>query len=301
MQIIFIFILILLTNLALAREQIRIVGSSTLYPYISIAAENFGKIIQSTPVVEATGTGGGVKLFCSGNQERYPDIVCASREMLPSEIALCAKNLVKNIEKIKIGYDGIVIAHSGKENFHNLTRHELFLALSKQILLNGLWVNNFYSKWNQINPNLPAIKIEIYGPSFNSGTRDSLVEIVMQQYGNGLIREDGHYIEMPENDNVIIKKLENNSNALGIINYSLIAENSKIKAIKIDNVFPSENSIKRKEYILARPLFLYVNLDHAKYLLNLSKFVDFLKSEECMGPKGFLSNKGLITISDNKN
>lgn len=281
------------------RQQIRIVGSSTLYPFITIAAEKFGKLSGHTPVVEATGTGGGFHLFCSGNSIHYPDIVNASRAMKLSEQNLCAKNGVSNIKEIILGFDGIVIAQSRNAKTINLTKEELFLALAKKIPVNNLLVDNFYTSWKQINPKLPNTKIEVYGPSFNSGTRDAFIELIMHKFCNKgsckEIREDGHYIEMPENDNLVIHKLVNNKKALGIISFSLLSENSKIKPVIIDNVLPTKETIINEKYSLARPLLIYVNIDHEKLLPNLNNFINLITSSNSLGPNGYLTRKGLLT------
>ncbi len=300
MRIILIIPLLFFSFLAQAsREQLRIVGSSTLYPFITITAERFGKLSGHTPVVEATGTGGGLHLFCSGNSLKYPDIVNASREIKPSEQTLCKKNGVSNIKEIMIGYDGIVIAESIEATNLNFSKKELFLALAKKIPQNGKLVDNFYRTWKEINPKLPDTKIEVYGPSFTSGTRDAFIELVMHDFCNSPgckeIREDGAYIEMPENDNLIIHKLLRNKQALGIISFSLLAENSKIKAATIHNILPTKESIINEKYPLARPLFIYVNEDHLKLLPSLAEFITELTSSRSLGPNGYLTQKGLLT------
>ena len=296
-----IIIALLFSFNAQARSQLRIVGSSTLYPFVTIAAEKFGKASGHTPVVEATGTGGGFLFLCSGNSLRYPDIVNASRAIKPSEQALCQKNNVLNIKEITLGYDGIVIAQSKGAKNLNLSKQELYLALAKKVNRDGKLVDNFYITWRDINPKLPKNKIEIYGPSFNSGTRDALIELVMHEFCESdeckEIREDGAYIEMPENDNLIIHKLLYNKKALGIMSFSLLNENTKIKPISIDNIIPTEISIIDEEYPLERPLFIYVNEDHIKLLPDLEKFITHLTSSNSIGPNGYLTKKGLLTKS----
>jgi phosphate transport system substrate-binding protein len=283
---------------ALAREQIRIVGSSTLYPFITIAAEKFGSTYGYTPVVEAIGTGGGIKLFCSGDSLDYPDIVNASRIMKKSEKALCKKNNVTNIKEIMIGYDGIILAGAKNSKIINLTKYQLFLALAKKNP-QEMRDNPYYS-WKDIDPNLPDSKIEIYGPSFTSGTRDALIELVMDEFCKSNlckeIRDDGHYIEMPENDNLIIHKLTNNNKALGIISFSLLNENIKIKAIKINNVIPSKSNIISRNYPLSRPLFIYVNQNHMKIMPDIELFINELTSPDSIGVNGYLTHKGLLTL-----
>lgn len=308
-------LIILLFNLeAMAREQIRIVGSSTLYPFITIIAEKFGKIYGHTPVVEATGTGGGFKLLCSGNSIKYPDIVSASRLIKPSEETFCQKNSVNNLKKILIGHDGIVIAQSTEAKVISLSKEYLFLALAKQVPLNNKMVDNPYKTWQEINPNLPNNKIEIYGPSSTSGTRDAFIELAMQQYCEtsdkmrnlipnatertascSTIREDGYFIEMPENYNLLIKKLIANKNALSVLSYSLLEDNNQVNTIKIDNIKPNRESIANRKYPLSRPLYLYINYDHISKVPGLLDFVNYLASPEVTGINGYLSKKGLIT------
>lgn len=289
----FILVFLVLTSfLTQAQEHIRIVGSATLYPFVTVIAEKFGKISGSTPIVEATGTGGGFKLFCSNNA----DIVNASREMRNSEKILCEQNSVKNIEKFILGYDAIVLAQNKEGALANLTLEQIYLAIAKTILLDGKEVLNPYKTWRDINPQLPDQKIEIYGPSFASGTRDSFVEMVMLKTcpasieDCSAIREDGHYIDMSENYNLIIQKLIHNPKAVGILSYSFLKENPQIDAINIANTAATKNSIASREYPLSRPLFLYINLDHK----NLSNFVEYIKTPGVSGENGYLSSKGLV-------
>ncbi len=299
-----------------ARDQLRIVGSSTLYPFITIAAEKFGKISGHTPVVEATGTGGGFRLLCSGNSLHYPDIVNASRPIKPSELALCKKNSVNHLKEITIGYDGIVVAESIDGALTNLNQQQLFLALAKKVPSKGEMIDNPYQRWQQIDSSLPDHKIEVYGPSFTSGTRDAFIELVMHEFCDAsaemlaivpnkkerlavcsILREDGNYIEMSENDNLIIQKLLHNNASLGIISFSLLSENPKIKPIAIDHILPTAISIINKKYPLARPLFLYINLDHLKQLPSLANFINEVTGSNAIGKNGYLTQKGLLPIA----
>lgn len=307
-------LLLFLSISASAREQLRIVGSATLYPFVTIAAEKFGKISGRTPVVEATGTGGGFRLLCSGNSLNYPDIVNASRTIKLSEEKLCKQNSVHNLQQVTLGYDGIILAHSINAKKLNLNPEQIFLALAKQVPLNGKMIDNPYKTWNEIDPSLPDYNIEVYGPSFTSGTRDTFVELIMHNFCNssnemsklipnkkerlsicGSIREDGPYIDMSENYNLIIQKLLNNEHALGIISFSLLEEHPKIKAADILHVTPSVDSITSGKYILSRPLFLYINLDHKKFLPDLDEFIKYITSSIFLGPHGYLTKKGLLT------
>jgi phosphate transport system substrate-binding protein len=232
-----------------ARDYISIVGSSTVYPFSTTVAEHFGKANSKfkTPKVESTGTGGGLKLFCGGVGVQYPDMTNASRKIKSSEVENCAKNGVKEIVEVKIGYDGIVVASSKKTKPMPLTRKDLWLALAKEVPEpgTGKLVANPFKTWKDVNPELPAKKIEVLGPPPTSGTRDAFVELVMDEgckdfpaikdlaksddkkakAACGAIREDGAYIEAGENDNLIVNKLVSNPNALGIFGYSFLEEN----------------------------------------------------------------------------
>lgn len=299
-KFIYVFILLIITNISSAREYIRIVGSSTLYPFVTIAAERFGKTSNHTPVVEATGTGAGFHLFCLGISLKYPDIVNASRPIRQSEENLCHNNGVTNIDHFILGYDGIVLAQGKKAEKISLSKHDIFRAIAKKITIDGKTLDNPYRTWKEVNPTLPNYKIEIYGPSFNSGTRDSLIELIMDEFCHHDIsckdiREDGAYIEMPENDNLIIHKLTLNRKSIGIISFNVLKENSKIKAIEIDSVTPSQKNIVSSLYPLARPLFLYYNKDHINIIPQIKDFIEEIRSTRAIGQEGYLTQKGLLT------
>lgn len=304
-KIFYVLILLVFSNIGIAREYIRVVGSSTLYPFITIAAERFGKSSNHTPVIEATGTGAGFHLFCSGKSLKYPDIINASRPIRKSEEELCINNGVTNIDHFILGYDGIILAQGKKSKKISLTKRDIFFALAKKVNIDGKIQPNPYSKWKEINPSLPNYKIEIYGPSFNSGTRDTLIELIMDEFCQHDIsckdiREDGAYIEMPENDNLIIHKLVLNRKAFGIISFNMLKENNKIKAINIDSISPTKENIVKSLYPLARPLFVYYNKDHAKYISQIEDFINELKSPESIGENGYLAQKGLLTKEKNE-
>jgi len=171
-----------LSSVAEARDQIQIVGSSTVFPFATVVAENFGKSSGfKTPVIESTGSGGGLKLFCQGIGTQHPDITNASRRIKKSEVELCAKNGVTDITEIKIGYDGIVVANSKKSDKLTLTRQQIFMALAKEVPVDGKMVANPYKKWSDIDASLPNAAIEVLGPPPTSGTRDAFVELVMRE------------------------------------------------------------------------------------------------------------------------
>lgn len=307
--------LLFVSGFSVAREQLQIVGSSTVYPFASFVAEEFGALSRyPTPVVEATGTGGGIKIFCAGNGMELPDIVNASRRIRIMEMQLCRRNGVSNITEVMFGYDGIVLAQNAEMPPLKLTMHELLLALAKMVPNesgNGL-VENTYTHWNQINPALPNRKITVYGPPISSGTRDSFEEIVLEVQtekmkvyrdaglkGYRVIRTDGVFVPAGENDNLIVQKLTKDRNAMGIFGYSYLAENSDIiQSIAINDVSPSTKTIASKEYPIARSLFFYVKNDHHQQLPALREYIDMFMSPEIVGENGLLVDIGLIPMKD---
>jgi phosphate transport system substrate-binding protein len=305
-----------------ARDYIAIVGSSTVYPFTTTVAEQFGKAGKfKTPKVESTGTGGGFKLFCSGVGVQYPDISNASRAIKASEVDTCAKAGVKDIVEVKIGYDGIVLANSNKSNLFKVSRRELFLALAKQVpdpASPTALIANPYKNWSDINKAFPAVKIEVLGPPPTSGTRDAFAELVLE---NGCstfawiksvkdvdegrfkkicdsIREDGSYVEAGENDNLIVQKLEANPKALGIFGYSFMEENlSKIQGSQVDGVAPTFENVASGKYPVSRPLFFYVKKAHVGVIPGLKEYVAEYVSDRAFGSEGYLADKGLIPLS----
>lgn len=311
-----------------ARDSINIVGSSTLYPFSAAVAEQFGKKGQvKTPKVESTGTGGGIKLFCGGLGPKYPDIVNASRPLKKSEFEACKKAGVKDIVEIKIGFDGIVIAQSKKaKNAFSLTRKEIFQALAKRVPdpkqpESGALIENPYKLWSEINPSLPASKIEVLGPPPSSGTRDAFAELALeggcQQFAwlkakkeadetlfknvCMTIREDGAYVEAGENDNLIVQKLEANPLAAGIFGYSYLALNDdKLRAAKVDGQSPTYEAIADGKYPISRPLFFYVKKGHVGVIPGIEAFIAEFISDKASGPEGYLSDKGLIALPESE-
>jgi phosphate transport system substrate-binding protein len=302
-----------------ARDQIHIVGSSTVFPFTTAVAENFGKAGKfKTPVVESTGTGGGMKLFCAGVGEDSPDITGASRKIKDSELETCKKNGVTQITEILIGYDGIAFANSKSGPAVNLTRKQLFQALAKTVPVNGQLVANPYNSWNEIDPSLPNEKIEVLGPPPTSGTRDAFVELVMDKGCEEFaetkaldadakkaacqsIREDGAYVEAGENDNLIVQKLEANAQAFGIFGYSFLEENAdKLQGAKIEGVSPSFETVSDKSYPIGRELYIYVKNAHVGLIPGMREFVAEYVSERAMGEEGYLADKGLITLEPEK-
>ncbi|MEJ1159306.1 PstS family phosphate ABC transporter substrate-binding protein [Prosthecomicrobium sp. N25] len=304
---------------AQTRDQIRIVGSSTVYPFTTAVAEQFGKGGKfKTPVVESTGTGGGMKLFCAGLGAGHPDATNASRRIKASEFEDCDKNGVKEIVEIKVGFDGIVIANAKKGPDLKVNQSQLFLALAKQVPgPDGKLVANPYKMWNEIDPSLPAEKIEVLGPPPTSGTRDAFLELVMEPGAAKIpamdalkkadakafdtawksIREDGAYVDAGENDNLIVQKLDSNPEAFGIFGYSFLEENTaKIKGATVAGQQPTFEAIASGKYPVSRSLFVYVKKQHVGVIPGLKEFVAEYVSDKAMGEDGYLADKGLIPL-----
>lgn len=304
---------------AMARDIIRVVGSSTVFPFVTASAEEFGRGADfKTPIVEATGTGGGLKLFCSGIGPGVPDIANASRPIKESERELCRKNGVTDIIEVEIGYDGIVLVNAKNAQRLALTKEELFLALARRVPQDGKIVDNPYRTWKEVSADLPAIPISVYGPPPTSGTRDAFVEMVMEkacakfpEYEKAepdekarktlcaMVREDGAYIESGENDNLIIQKLQSNPDALGIVGYSFLEENAdKVQAATINGVEATVANISEGKYGISRSMFVYVKGEHLGLIPGIREFITELTSDKAAGPDGYLVDKGLIPLHD---
>ena len=313
---------ILITTLpALARNQINIVGSSTVFPFSTTVAERFGKSTEfKTPVVESTGSGGGMKLFCSGVGENTPDITNASRRIKSSEAEKCAANGVTPIEA-KIGFDGIVLANSRTSGRLEITRKQIFLALAKNIPnAGGEIIPNPYSMWSEIDSSLPAVKIEVLGPPPTSGTRDAFAELALEGGCKKIdfikamkkvdksaykalchtIREDGAYIEAGENDNLIVQKLQANPAAFGVFGYSFLDQNSDtMQGSIVGGIKPEFEEIASGNYPIARSLYFYVKKEHIDLVPGITEFMKEFTEDDTWGEDGYLVDKGLIPMSEN--
>ena len=305
-----------------ARDYIEIVGSSTVYPFSTVVAETFGnKTKFKTPKVESTGTGGGMKLFCSGTGIDTPDMTNASRRIKKSEFDSCQKNGVQDIIEIQVGFDGIAIANAKTADQMKLSRKDLFLALAANVPgdKEGELIANPYQTWKDVNPALPATKIEVIGPPPTSGTRDAFVELALEGGCNTFdfikaykksdsslyketchaIREDGAYIEAGENDNLIVQKLEKNPAALGIFGFSFLDQNSdKVQGSNIDGIDLSFESIADGSYTVSRPLYFYVKAAHVGKIPGMAEFLTEFVDEESFGEEGYLTDKGLIPMPE---
>lgn len=308
-----------LTGAAAARDQIRIVGSSTVFPFTSTVVERFGQTTKfGAPILESTGTGGGMKLFCSGVGADFPDATGASRAMKASEFDSCQKNGVEQITELVIGYDGLSFVQSKKGTPFNVTKAQLFSALAKEVEVNGAIVANPHKTWKDIDASLPATEIEVLGPPPTSGTRDAWVELVMEAGCKEFpaikaldkarhdavcktMREDGAFIEAGENDNVIVQRLGANPNAFGIFGYSYLEENTdKLHGMAINGVEPKYETIASGQYAVSRPLFVYFKNQHFGVIPGLKEFLAEYASERAMGEDGYLADKGLIALPGDK-
>ena len=302
-----------------ARDQIRIVGSSTVYPFTTAVAEQFGKSTgMKTPVVESTGTGGGMKLFCASAGEDTPDFTNASRTIKKSEFDDCMKNGVTEIVQLEVGFDGLSVAQSKDAKPLELTKQQLFLALAKMVPdKDGKLIPNPNKTWKDVDASLPDVKIEVLGPPPTSGTRDSFHELVMEVGASKLpgmedlkkadakafdavwktMREDGAYVEAGENDNLIVQKLSANPTSLGIFGFSFVEQNANaIKDIPIDGVQATYDTIADGSYKVARPLFVYVKKQHIGQVPGMAEFVAEYVSDKAIGQDGYLADKGLVTL-----
>ncbi|KTG16885.1 MULTISPECIES: PstS family phosphate ABC transporter substrate-binding protein [unclassified Guyparkeria] len=293
---------------AQARDQVRIVGSSTVFPFASYVAEELGATTKwPTPVIESTGSGGGMKLFCEGNEMDTPDITNASRRMKPSEFERCQENGVTDITEAMVGYDGIAFAQSNTNDQVNLTREQIALALLEKVPQDGQLVDNPYMKWSDIDASLPAREIRVYGPPTTSGTRDAFEELVLEAVteemdafgGEGYtnIRKDGAYIDAGENDNLIVQKLQNDVDAFGIFGYSFLEENAnKLAGANIDGVAPEPEAIGSGEYPVSRSLWFYIKNSHADDVPAMGEYVELFMSDKMISDLGYLKGIGLIPM-----
>ena len=310
--------LISIPAIADARSQMRAVGSSTVYPFAKAVAERDARANPKlgTPVIESTGTGAGMKLFCAGVGERFPDIENASRRMKASEAKLCASNGVKQVTEIQVGLDGVAFATSRATGLSNLTQRDIYLALAKT----PFGKPNKSKTWKDVNGKLPAVPIRVYGPPTTSGTRDALGELIMTppcEANAGMaamkksdeakfkaictgIRTDGAYVEAGENDNLIVQKLAANTDTIGILGYSFLEENvSKLKGISVNGVQPTYQTISSFSYPGARPLYIYVKNAHVAAIPAIRAFVAEFTKESAIGPKGYLIQHGLVAAPNN--
>ncbi|MBA3520456.1 MAG: substrate-binding domain-containing protein [Rhizobiales bacterium] len=302
-----------------SRDQIRIVGSSTVFPYTQAVAEQYAASTGNpAPVVESTGTGGGMQIFCGGVGPDHPDITGASRAMKKSEHELCMQNGVDSVTEVLLGYDGLSIAQAQSAPDMNLTKAQIFQALASEVEVDGQVVANPNKNWSDIDPSLPETAITVFGPPPTSGTRDAFVELVMAEGCEEFpaiaalegdhkdevcarMRQDGPFVEAGENDNLIVQRLNSDANALGIFGYSFLYENQDtLKAVSVDGVAPSTETIADGSYKVSRPLYIYVKNAHRGVIEGLDEFVTEYVSDESFGEGGYLSERGLIPLSEDE-
>ncbi|ATX81509.1 phosphate ABC transporter substrate-binding protein, PhoT family [Mariprofundus ferrinatatus] len=309
---------------AQAGEQIHIVGSSTVYPFSSYVAEELGATTNlKTPVVESTGSGGGMKLFCAGNGSDTPDFTNASRRMKDKEYTTCQENGVKYITEAVIGYDGLAIAQSKSAPAFNITRKEMMLAVAAEVpnKEGNALIANPYHYWDEINPKFPHRKITVYGPPTSSGTRDAFEDMIlkgvckkMDVYTNLYkadkvknkkykkyhgIRQDGVYVPSGENDNLIVQKLTKDTEALGIFGYSYLVENAdRIGAATIEGIAPAPETVQDGSYKLSRSLYFYIKHANQKHADGMMDYANLFMSEKMIGDDGMLSEIGLIPLPE---
>jgi len=317
------FVIIVSNTFLFSKNNIKIVGSSTVYPFSSAVAEELGATTDyPTPTVESTGSGGGMKLFCSSGK-KAPDITNASRRMKKKEFKLCNKNGINDITQVMIGYDGIAFAQRKQNKPFAITSKQLFLAVAKEVpnKSGNKLIANPYQKWSDIDKSLPQRKIIIYGPPKSSGTRDAFEDMILKHQtkkmkvytdiykntGNKtykkykLIRTDGVYIPSGENDNLIVAKLNKNKYAFGIFGYSFLLENDdKVQGSKINGIYPTADNISSGKYPISRSLFFYVNNAHSKKNPAIDKYVEMFMSEDMIGEDSILGEIGLIPLTDEK-
>jgi phosphate transport system substrate-binding protein len=310
---------------AMARDTINIVGSSTVYPFATVVAERFGRNTDfPTPKLESTGSGGGLKLFCEGVGTQHPDITNASRRMKQSEFERCQSNGVEGITEVRIGADGIVLANSKDAEKLDLSLEQIFLALAKEVPNpdggNEL-VANPYQNWNEIDSSLPDVEISVMGPPPTSGTRDAFVELAMESGCKQFdmiaqmedenedkfksvchsMREDGPFVEAGENDNLIVQRLAQDPETLGIFGYSFLMENTgQIQAATINGVEPTPENISSDKYPVARSLWFYIKKAHVGVVPGIREYVAEFTSESAWGDNGYLVDVGLIPSPRNE-
>ena len=305
-------------NAHAARDYVWSAGSSTVFPFSTRVAENFSKKTgRKSPKVESLGTGGGIKMFCGGLGERFPDMANASRPMKASEYAACQKNGVKDIIEIKFGFDGIVIASDKKGPTYNFKLEQIYLGLADKTLRGGQLVKQPYKTWSEVGPNLPKARILAYGPPPTSGTRDAFVELGMEAGAAKLptlaamkkadekkfratvspMRTDGGWVDAGENDNAIVGTIEKTPNALGVFGFSFLGENAaRIKGAAINGVLPTPHTIATGEYPLSRSLYVYVKKSQIGVTPGLREFINELVSDAATGRGGYLRTRGLILL-----
>ena len=290
---------VMITGTAMARNTISVVGSSTVYPFATVVSERMSNNGFKAPVVESTGTGGGMKIFCKGVGTHTPDFTNASRAIKPKEIDLCHKNGVTEINEIIVGLDGIAFVQNGDQPKVNFTKEQLWQAMASE--------GPHPKKWSDIDPSLPDYEISIMVPPPTSGTRDAWNSLVMKKgcpkdvdkKKCKLMREDGAIIEAGENDTLIVQKIQSDDTKFGIFGYSYYDSNrDKAVAHTIDGVEISLEGIQDGSYPISRPLYFYAKMQHEQVIPGFKDYIKLFMSEKAIGPRGFLTDIGLIPLAE---
>lgn len=294
--------------------QIKIVGSSTVYPFTTVVAEEFQRANPGISViVESTGTGGGMKLFCAGVGDQFPDATDASRPMKASEYADCQKNGVKNVIELPVGIDGLTLIQAKDRPPLNLTVAQIYQALAA----NPFGKAQTAQTWKDIDASLPATKIRVLGPPPTSGTRDSLAELILEKGCDSdpamkdlkksdedkhketctKIREDGAYVEAGENDNLLVQKVSADPGAIGVLGYSFLEENAdKVSPVSIAGVTPTEETISDLSYPGSRKLYVYFKGEHLAAKPAIRQFIEAYS--KAWGKGGVLAKRGLVPLGE---
>ena len=307
------------------RDYMIIVGSTTVAPFSEMVVPRFVESSDhETPMVQPSGSGGGLMLFCMGNDPLDPDMAYASRPIRPSEYETCQKNGVSDIVEIKIGYDGIVIAHAKDAPAINLTRRDIYLALAETVPSpedGELFVDNPNKTWKDVRSSLPDVPIKVWGPAKGSGTRHVFVRLAMEEGCRTFerakalededlwlykttcrsIREDGAFIEIGEDDEVTVDKLDANPTAMAILSFGVVEQNEiTIRSVSVDGIHADFESISNGSYLISRPLFIYVKKANVGIYPGIAEFLDEFTSEAAWGPAGYLRQRGLVAMSEAK-
>lgn len=305
-------------NVAGPRQQAWAAGSSTVFPFATRVAENVARSTGAPAAkVESLGTGGGIKLFCSGAGSAYPDVANASRAMKKSEFELCAKNGVTDIVEIKVGFDGIVIANARTGGNYDFTLEEIYRGLAAEVPAAQGFAPNAAKLWSDVEKTLPGDRIQVYGPPPTSGTRDAFVELAMEggakkvpalkalketdedafKSKSHTLRSDGAWIDAGENDNAIVQTLTKTPGALGVFGYSFLENNGEeVKGASIEGVAPTLATIADGSYPLSRSLFIYVKKSNVGVTPGLQEFVQAFVSDAASGKGGYLLTRGLVPL-----
>lgn len=307
-------------GLAVARDQIAIVGSSTVFPFSSAVAEQFAaRGVFRTPRVESTGTGGGMSIFCRGVGLNHPDITNASRRMKPSEFDECQSNGVRDIVEVKIGFDGIVLATAQAGPAMALSKLQVYLALARDLPSRGRFIPNPFTRWSQISPTLPDTKIDVMGPPPTSGTRDAFNELVVERGAQRMpqlvqltegdddafesraltLREDGAWKDSGENDNLIVQALSRSPTQVGVFGFSFYEENAdRVRAVALDGLQPTFQDISDGSYAAARSLYFYLKRQHVGIVPGLAEYAREFVADRSAGPRGYLRRQGMVPLTD---